>query len=169
MNLFSTLLAKSFGGGGGSEPTGTIYLTKNNQTYDVKDYAEAVTQISTPNMVELQVTNSTGFALNVVMCLDASGKAVSDSTTISNGRGRSVYYPVHQNAIMHVYNAPIISFTVNESYQGQVELAVSSNKADRVWLLQNEFEDDGNYYLKCVIVASINNATGTVLTLTSSS
>lgn len=169
MSLYNTLLGKKLGGGGGGGGQGTIYLTQNNHTYDVRDYAEAVTQIPTANMVEVSVTNNTGFALNMVMCLDASGKSVSSSTTISNGRGRTVYYPVNKNAIMQVYNAPIICFTVNESAQGQVRLAVSSNKTDRVWLLQEEFEDNGSYYLKCAIIASVNSAGGTVLTLTASS
>ena len=171
MSLFNLLLGKKLGGGGGSQPTGTITLTQNNHTYDVRDYAEAVTQILEINKVSAMIENNTGYALSSVKCLEGNGKPSSDSTTISNGRSRSVFYPVRQNAFMSVTFAPVASFIISETAQGQVPTLLASNNkyGAKAYVVQREYEQDGNYFVVGTVVADIITAEGTIITLTASS
>ena len=155
MNLFNALLAKSMGGGGYPEPTGTKYIYNNGEV-DVKDYASAYVSVAVINKVEAMIQNDTGFALNAVKCMDASGKCVSDSVVISAGHGRNVYYPVRSNAQMYVSVAPVVSFIISENAQGQVpQLSVSTNKGGVAYVVQREYESNGSYFVVGAVIADV--------------
>lgn len=168
MNLFNALLAKSMGGGGYPEPTGSITLVGNNQTYDVKDYAEARTEIPLTTQLKAQIQNNTGYNLYNIKCMDASGKSVADSITISKGNARDVFYPVRKNVYQFVNNAPVLSFFITEYTGTAPTLQASTNGGGNAFVLQHEGESNGSHFLVCAVICDIPSATGTVITLTAS-